>query len=106
MDLLELFKTIKEDWVILVFVFGLGGAWWQGKAWFDNVNKTLLEVEHQHKEQNIVLENILDKTSLLEERTDKIEQTVNQIHDKVHEQEVKLAVLESVSERRSRKTLK
>jgi hypothetical protein len=106
MNLLEILKTIQEDWIIIVFVFGLGGAWWQGKTWFKSVNDTLSEVGLQHKEQNKVLENILIKTESLEDRTDKIEQTVNQIHDKVHNQEVKLAVLESVTERKSRRTLK
>lgn len=106
MNLLELLKNVQEDWALLVFVFGLGGAWWQGKTWFKSVNDTLSQVGLQHKDQNKVLENILDKTELLEQRTDKIENVVNEIHDKIHEQEVKLAILETVTERKSRRTLK
>lgn len=95
MDILEIFTIIKKDWPILVFVFALGGAWMQGKAWFKKLTDTLEGVGKEHSEQNELLRSIQSKTDLLEQRTDSIESTVNEIHDKIHEQEVKLAVLES-----------
>ena len=98
MNLLELLKTIQEDWAILVFVFGLGGAWWQGKQWFTGVTEGLNKAISQHDNQTTMLEHIQMKTDLLEERFDKVESTVIEIHNKLHEQEVKLAILETVTE--------
>ena len=106
MNLQYLIQTIHEDWAILVFVFGMGGAWWQGKQWFSKVNDLLASALKQHLEQTSMLEHIQQKTDILEERSDKIESTVNEIHDKLHEQEVKLAVLESVTERKVRSSTK
>jgi hypothetical protein len=48
-----------------------------------------------------MLQSIHDKIENLEDRTTKIEETVIRIHEEQHEQEVKLAVLESVSEVKS-----
>jgi hypothetical protein len=49
--------------------------------------------------------NFIIKTDLLEERFDKVESTVNEIHNKLHDQEVKLAILETVTEvKRQRST--
>lgn len=106
MNLADLIQTIHEDWVVLVFVFGMGGAWWQGKQWFSKVNDSLDKALIQHHEQTSMLEHIQLKTDLLEERTDKIESTVNEIHNKIHEQEVKLAILETVAERNIRRATK
>jgi hypothetical protein len=45
------------------------------------------------------------KTDQLEERFDKVESTVIEIHNKLHDQEVKLAILETVTEvKRQRST--
>jgi hypothetical protein len=105
MNLLEILQTIQEDWVIIVFVFGLGGAWWQGKQWFAGVTEGLNKAIFQHDNQTNILEHIQMKTDLLEERFDKVESTVNEIHNKLHDQEVKLAILETVTEvKRQRST--
>jgi hypothetical protein len=105
MNLLDIIKTIQEDWIILVFVFGMGGAWWQGKHWFAKVTSGLDQALLQHDNQTNMLEHIQQKTDILEERLNKIESTVNDIHDKLHEQEVKLAILETVTEvKRQRST--
>jgi SMC interacting uncharacterized protein involved in chromosome segregation len=105
MTLADIIKTIQEDWAILVFVFGLGGAWWQGKQWFSGVTEGLNKAISQHDNQTNILEHIQMKTDILEERSDKIESTVNEIHNKLHEQEVKLAILETVTEvKRQRST--
>jgi hypothetical protein len=99
-DIIELLNLIKRDWALLAIVFTLGGGWMQGQAWFKKINDTLEKVGKEHKEQSEMLELIHQKTELLELRTDKIETVVNQIHEKDHEQEVKLAVLESTRSRR------
>jgi hypothetical protein len=106
MNIYDIITTIHEDWSTLVFVFALGAAWWQGKHWFAKVTSGLDKALIQHDNQNNMLEHIQMKTDLLEERSDKIESIVNEIHDKLHEQEVKLAVLESVTERKIRSTTK
>jgi uncharacterized protein YoxC len=95
MDILELLKTIQQEWALLVFFFTLGGCWWQGKAWFDRVNRTLDRVNSQHNAQNNMLETISHQTTRLTDKVDALEVKVDEIHDKVHEQEIKLAVLES-----------
>jgi hypothetical protein len=98
MNIHDIITTIQEDWVIIVFVFGLGGAWWQGKQWFSGVTEGLKKAISQHDNQTNILEHIQMKTDLLEERFDKVESTVIEIHNKLHEQEVKLAVLETVTD--------
>jgi hypothetical protein len=102
MDLMEIMKTIKEDWALLVFFFTLGGCWWQGRAWFDRVNRTLANVNNQHSAQNQLLETICDRTERLDERVLRMDETLQEVHDKVHEQEIKLAVLESKTNRGAR----
>lgn len=106
MNIHDIITTIHEDWTILVFVFTLGAVWWQGKQWFAKVTNGLDKALLQHDNQTNMLEHIQMKTDLLEERSDKIENIVNEIHDKLHEQEVKLAVLESVTERKVRNSTK
>lgn len=101
MELLELLKTIQEEWALLVFFFTLGGCWWQGKAWFSRVNRTLDSVNSQHRAQNDMLESISQQTARLNEKVAAVETKVDEIHDKVHEQEIKLAVLESGNRLRS-----
>ena len=83
MNLLDIIKTIQEDWAILVFVFGLGGAWWQGKHWFAKVTSGLDKALLQHDNQTNMLEHIQMKTDILEERFNKVESTVNEIHNKI-----------------------
>lgn len=102
MDIVELLNLIKRDWALLAVVFALGGAWWQGKDWFKKINDTLEKVGREHKEQSEVLASIHRKTELLETRTDAIESTVNEIHEKIHEQEVKLAVLDAATKHSAR----
>ena len=95
MDILELLRTIQQEWALLVFFFTLGACWWQGKAWFERVNQGLDRANKQHAAQNNMLETISHQTTRLAEKIDTVEAKVDEIHDKVHEQEIKLAVLES-----------
>lgn len=101
MDLLELLRTIQEEWALLVFFFTLGGCWWQGKAWFNGVNRKLGAMNEQNTRQNQMLETISQQTCKLTDKVDTLEVKVDEIHDKVHEQEIKLAVLESGNRIRS-----
>ena len=95
MEVLDILETIKKDWPLLVFVFAVGGVWWQGKEWFKKIESSLTREGTQHHDQSIMLQSIHDKIESLEDRTTKIEETVTRIHEEQHEQEIKLAVLET-----------
>lgn len=99
MDILELFKTIQEEWALLVFFFGLGGAWIQGKMWFKGVNESISQANLQHSEQNKILSSVKTDIGYLKDQINDIEYTVKSIHEQVHDQEVKLAVLENKNKR-------
>lgn len=67
----------------------------QGKIWFDNVNKKLQETSTTHQEQNDVLSGLVTKIDLIEEHVNCIRTELTSVHEEVHEQEIKLAVLEN-----------
>jgi len=100
MDLNEILTTIKNDWAFLMFAFTIGGIWWQGKAWFKKIDSALSREGDEHNSQSAMLQSIHDKIENLEDRTTKVEEIVTRIHEEQHEQEVKLAVLESTASRR------
>ena len=99
MDILQILKTIQEDWLILLFFFGLGGAWIQGKMWFNRVNYGLSKANEQHSEQNRMLSSVKIDLDHLKNKVSDIEYTVKSIHEEVHDQEIKLAVLENRNKR-------
>ncbi|NBV28842.1 hypothetical protein EBS02_07495 [bacterium] len=99
MDIVEIFKTIKEDWALLVFFFGLGGAWIQGQMWFKGVNEAIAQANLQHAEQNKILSSVKTDMNHLKDQMNDIEYTVKSIHEQVHDQEIKLAVLENKNKR-------
>lgn len=99
MDILQILKTIQEDWLILLFFFGLGGAWIQGKMWFNRVNYGLSKANEQHSEQNRILSSVKIDLDHLKNKVSDIEYTVKSIHEEVHDQEIKLAVLENRNKR-------
>jgi len=100
MDINEILRVLKNDWAFLVFAFTIGGIWWQGKAWFKKLDRAFDREGGEHKDQSAMLQSIHDKIENLEDRTTKIEETVIKIHEEQHQQEVKLAVLESSQPRR------
>lgn len=102
MNIVELLTAIEENWALLVFVFALGGAWWQGTVWFRRVNTALDYANEQHGLHHSVLCDIRNKTENLERRIDKIEIITVQIHEELHEQEIKLAVLETTQQSKRR----
>ena len=95
MDIIEILKTIKEDWALLVFFFTLGGAWWQGKAWFKKINETLSQVGSEHAQQNKSLAELHTKIDNIDERVEKLEIATTRLHEELHDAEVQLAVLQS-----------
>lgn len=95
MDILEIVKTIKEDWAILVFVFGLGAAWFQGKMWFKGVNDTLDTVRKSATDNGSNLAMLNQKMDHLHDRVGNLESTTKEMLSVQHDQEIKLAVLSS-----------
>jgi Mg2+ and Co2+ transporter CorA len=95
MTLSDIITTIERDWPLLVFVFAAGGIWWQGKSWFNRIEESLNREGREHHTHSVMLQTIHDKMENLDDRTTKIEDTVTRIHEELHEQEIKLAVLET-----------
>ena len=106
MDIIEIITTIKEDWVLLVFFFTMGGAWWQGKAWFKKLDDTLLKSNGQHGELSKVLEEVHSKLDTINSRITSLETTTTRMHDDLHEAEVKLAVLQNTQDITEGKTVR
>ena len=100
MDIMEIIKTIKEDWAILVFFFAMGGAWWQGKMWFREVNSTLDTVKKSSGGNSEELSRLHEKMDHLHDRVGNLENTIEDIRKEQHNQDIKLAVLESTSPRK------
>ena len=102
MDIISILKTIQEDWVIITFFFTLGGAWIQGKSWFDRVNKSLEKSTREQGEMCDKIDTLQDhiqhmSTTLtaIESKQGRIESQVDVISSEIHQQEIKLAVLDS-----------
>lgn len=106
MDILEILKTIKEDWAILAFFFSLGAAWWQGKDWFKEVNDTLASVKKTVEANSSGVNSLHQKVDHLHDRVGNLEKTTEQIDDELQKQEIKLAVIESSSPVRSRSAIR
>jgi len=94
-EFMDIVNTAIRDWWLLGFFFTLGGIWWQGKEWFAGVNRKLAESSEVHEVQHKMLEELTNKVSNIEQRVERIDATLAKVHEEVHVQEVKLAVLES-----------
>lgn len=92
-DFAEIVNIIQKDWAILVVVFAAGGFWWQGKQWFTKMTGVLEGVGIKTDEQTKILNDISNRTDQLEIKSERIERTVSEIHEKVHEHDINLAVL-------------
>lgn len=102
---MKIVNTIIAEWWLIGFFFTLGGVWWQGKAWFNGVNKKLEDTATAHAEQNKLLVELSSTVSTIHGRVERMDQVLQKIHEEVHDQEVKLAVLESTTApRRTRKS--
>lgn len=100
MDIESILTAIREDWAILVFFFTLGGVWMQGKTWFESVNKKLLEASTTQQEHQDALSTLSTKVDTMSMQLADIHQELTTVHEEVHEQEIKLAVLDSPSRRK------
>lgn len=95
METLSLLDTIIADWKLLVFAFGIGGFYWQGKAWFSKITKLLENTGRVHNDQNSMLDNIHSKLESLDKRIARIEGSVEIITIDNQQQAIKIAVLET-----------
>ena len=95
MDLLEIVRIINEDWKIMVFVFGLGALYYQGKSWFKKLTDALENTANTHNLQNKLLDNINQKLDSLDKRTAKIEGSIEMIKIDNNDQAIRIAVLET-----------
>lgn len=99
MDVLHILTTIKDDWAILAFFFALGGAWWQGKTWFKKVNLTLDKVKETTATNTDQLKDLHSKVDQLSDKVTNLEHSLEDIKEEQHNQDVKLAVLETTNTR-------
>ena len=113
MDIIKLLETVQRDWAIVMLFFALGGAWIQGKMWVEKINKNLDRSTTEHGELCAKIDNVRDdvlgvhnKLDTMETRQLKIESQVEVIHEEIHQQEIKLAVLESKAPQRKRRQIK
>jgi hypothetical protein len=95
METLTLLDTIIADWKLLVFAFGVGGFYWQGKAWFQKITTLLENSGRVHGNQNAALTSINEKLEVLDKRIARIEGSVEIITIDNQEQAIKIAVLET-----------
>lgn len=104
-DAMKIINTIIADWWLIGFFFTLGGLWWQGKAWFNGVNQKLNDTAETHEQQNKILTDLTNKVSNIEQRVERMDNTLTRVHEESHELELKLAVLEnSPRTRKARKS--
>jgi hypothetical protein len=103
-------NTIIQDWWLLAFFFTLGGLWWQGKSWFEGVNKKLGETATTHENQNKIMEGqsevlqtLTVRVESIHERVERMDSTLSKMHEEVHQQEIKLAVLENITPQRRKR---
>jgi predicted PurR-regulated permease PerM len=93
MDIVELAKTLKDNWGLLVTVFALGSAWYQGKVWFNKFNDTLDSTSEQIAELKKSLQELTEKVEALHINVGDTQEDVKKILSVQHFQEVKLAIL-------------
>lgn len=94
-DFVSIANTIIRDWWLLIFFFTLGGIWWQLKFWFNRVNTNMDYVSKEHEAQTQILSILHEKVINIEDDVAQIKKELTTVHEEVHEQEVKLAVLET-----------
>lgn len=100
MDIDSILAAIKQDWASVVFFFTAGGVWMQGKTWFESVNKKLAEASTSQKEHQDALDTLSTKVDTMTMQLADIHQELTTVHEEVHEQEIKLAVLDAPTKRK------
>ena len=101
LEIVHIANQIAQDWWLLIGFFTAGCAWIQFKHWFKKIDAILEQSNSQHTQQSETLDNLFTKLNAIEARQLSIEEKVEQIHEELHTQDIKLAVLENST--RSRK---
>lgn len=89
---------------MLAAFFAAGVAWWQLQSWFGKIDGLLTSASQQHHEQNEMLTRLDTKVTNIEIEVKDIKRDLSKVHEEVHGQEIKLAVLESQRARVARKS--
>ena len=98
MDIIGLIEYIQSNWAFAATIFGAGAMWYQGAMWFKKVNYKLEQVGDQHSEQNDKLDILTVSVNEMKHDVAAIKSELITVHEEVHEQEIKLAVLENTVE--------
>ena len=98
MDIIGLIEFVQGNWVFASIIFGAGAMWYQGAMWFKKVNYKLEQVGDQHGAQNEKLDSLSNKVHEMHMDVTAIKAELITVHEEVHEQEIKLAVLENTVE--------
>ena len=98
MDIIGLIEFIQGNWVFAGTIFGAGAMWYQGAMWFKKVNYKLEQVGDQHNAQNEKLDSLTISVNEMKHDVSAIKAELMTVHEEVHEQEIKLAVLENTVE--------
>lgn len=94
-DAMKIINTIIAEWWLLIAFFTAGGVWWQLKTWFHKVNENMSHVTREHQAQNEILTILHSKVVNIETDVCDIKRELSKVHEEVHDQEIKLAVLET-----------
>jgi hypothetical protein len=97
MSPIEMVNSINENWTMAIFIFALGGMWWQFKSWIRRLTEMLRQSSITHSNQNIVLDGINKHLDSITVKVEKMEKKIDEIHSDVHAQAIKIAVLEAKS---------
>ena len=98
MDIIGLIEYVQSNWAFAATIFGAGAMWYQGAMWFKKVNYKLEKVGDQHSEQNDKLDILTVSVNEMKHDVAAIKAELVTVHEEVHEQEIKLAVLENTVE--------
>ena len=98
MDIIGLIEYVQSNWAFAATIFGAGAMWYQGAMWFKKVNHKLEVVGGQHKSQDDKLDSLTTSVNEIQRDVSEIKRELVTVHEEVHEQEIKLAVLENTVE--------
>ena len=98
MDIIGFIEFVQGNWIYASTIFGAGAMWYQGAMWFKKVNYKLEQVGDQHNAQNEKLDSLTISVNEMKHDVSAIKAELMTVHEEVHEQEIKLAVLENTVE--------
>ena len=92
---MELIEQLTQNWQLLAVAFSIGGAYFQAKWWIKRITESLDRSSQMHQSQNAVLDHIHSRIDIIDRRTQKIEDSVEELRRDNVDQSIKIAVLES-----------